>query len=177
MSKVKKSLKATNENSESIENEDKDMSVALKLCLQEINTNVLSGSSNIHNDALLHRLVHTQLLSGSLSPESSLTAAQRRKALAGRVSELAGGSKLGKGEHNVRQDEKKLASKRIRDGMMAKQTERDINSLTEVCQTSVCMPFSFRHCARPKTWETITLPSKDCFPLQVVLDRVRGTVD
>jgi hypothetical protein len=62
-----------------------------------------------------------------------MTAAKRRKALAGRVLELVGDSKLGKGESDVRQDDKKKASKRVRDGMMAKQKERDVKLLTEVC--------------------------------------------
>lgn len=62
-----------------------------------------------------------------------MTGAQRRKALAGRVLELAGDSKLGKGESNVRQDERKRASKRVRDGMAVKQKERDVKLLTEVC--------------------------------------------
>ena len=94
---------------------------------------MLSRSSNTRNDTLLHRLVHTQLLSGSLNPELTMTAAQRRKAHAGRVLELAGDSKLGKGERNVRQDERNKASKRVRDGIMAKQKEKDINLLNEVC--------------------------------------------
>ncbi|KAF8517842.1 hypothetical protein JB92DRAFT_3113346 [Gautieria morchelliformis] len=95
------------------------------------NEDVEKEISNAHNDALLHRLVHTQLLSGSLNPELGLTAAQRRKALAGRVLELAGDSQLGKGESNVRQEERKKASKGVRDGMVAKQKERDVKSLNE----------------------------------------------
>ncbi|EEB96907.1 hypothetical protein MPER_03870 [Moniliophthora perniciosa FA553] len=54
--------------------------------------------SNLENDAILHRLIHTKLLSGSLDPELDLTHAQSQKALSRRVLELAGGAKLGLGE-------------------------------------------------------------------------------
>ncbi|GJJ07504.1 hypothetical protein Clacol_001706 [Clathrus columnatus] len=68
--------------------------------------------SNIRNDAILHRLIHTELLSGSLKNDfASSSAAQRRKALAGRVLELSGDVKLGKGEASVRQEERQHASK------------------------------------------------------------------
>ncbi|KAF8517184.1 hypothetical protein BU17DRAFT_76496 [Hysterangium stoloniferum] len=87
--------------------------------------------SNLQNDALLHRLIHTKLLSGSLNPELGLSSAQRRKALAGRVLEIAGESKLGKGEKIVRQKEKQRASKSVRDGMERKQKERDGHALEE----------------------------------------------
>lgn len=94
---------------------------------------LLSTSTNARNDALLHHLVHTQLLSGSLRADLNLSHAQREKALAGRISELAGSSKLGKGELAVRTDEKNRATKRIRDGMKSKQKERDKTKLDEVC--------------------------------------------
>ncbi|KAG6837558.1 hypothetical protein H0H93_007739 [Arthromyces matolae] len=80
--------------------------------------------TNAQNDAMLHRLVHTQLLSGSLNPELDMTPAQRRKALAGRVLELSGSAKLGKGEKSVRDKEHNKASKRVRDGLKEKQQER-----------------------------------------------------
>ncbi|KAH9179892.1 hypothetical protein EDB89DRAFT_527592 [Lactarius sanguifluus] len=80
--------------------------------------------TNAQNDALLHRLVHTQLLSGSLNPELNLTSAQRKKALEGRVLELAGSSKLGQGEKTVRAKERDKASKRVREGMLEKQKQR-----------------------------------------------------
>ncbi|KAH9062159.1 hypothetical protein EDB87DRAFT_1674130 [Lactarius vividus] len=80
--------------------------------------------TNAQNDALLHRLVHTQLLSGSLNPELHLTSAQRKKALEGRVLELAGSSKLGQGEKTVRAKERDKASKRVREGMLEKQKQR-----------------------------------------------------
>ncbi|THH17947.1 hypothetical protein EW146_g2943 [Bondarzewia mesenterica] len=87
--------------------------------------------SNTQNDALLHRLVHTQLLSGSLNPSLGLTSAQRKKALAGRVVELAGGAQLGKGEKLVRAKERNKAAKRVRDGMLEKQAERQEKQISE----------------------------------------------
>ncbi|KAJ8523552.1 hypothetical protein ONZ45_g66 [Pleurotus djamor] len=90
--------------------------------------------NNIQNDALLHRLVHTKLLSGSLNPELELTPAQRRKALAGRVLELAGEKKLGKGEASVRMAERHRASKHVRDGLVRKQHAREAAQLEEAKQ-------------------------------------------
>ncbi|CAK5275564.1 unnamed protein product [Mycena citricolor] len=87
--------------------------------------------SNIQNDALLHRLVHTKLLSGSLNPELNLTSAERKKALSGRVLELSGQAKLGKGEKSVRQGERNKASKRVREGLLSKQKERQAQKLEE----------------------------------------------
>ncbi|THH33727.1 hypothetical protein EUX98_g432 [Antrodiella citrinella] len=87
--------------------------------------------SNLQNDALLHHLVHTQLLSGSLNPDLDIKPAKRRKALAGRVLEVAGHVKLGKGEKSVRVAERNHASKRVRDGMLAKQDERNKKALNE----------------------------------------------
>src|SRR5882762_7039230 len=79
--------------------------------------------SNAQNDALLHRLVHTKLLSGSLNPDVNVTPAQRKKALAGRVLELAGQAKLGQGEKAVRSKERNHAAKRVREGIANKQAE------------------------------------------------------
>lgn len=90
------------------------------------------SSTNLQNDAILHRLVHTQLLSGSLEPDLDIKASKRRKALAGRVMEVAGQAKLGKGEGSVRATEHNKASKKVRDGMLAKQGERVKKSLEEV---------------------------------------------
>ncbi|KZT74447.1 hypothetical protein DAEQUDRAFT_660597 [Daedalea quercina L-15889] len=87
--------------------------------------------TNSQNDALLHRLVHTRILSGSLNPELNLTPAQRKKALAGRVREAAGKAKLGKGERDVRLAERNKAAKRVREGMAAKQQERNEKQLEE----------------------------------------------
>ncbi|KAF7301342.1 hypothetical protein MIND_00699400 [Mycena indigotica] len=87
--------------------------------------------TNAQNDALLHRLVHTKLLSGSLNEELDLTSAQRKKALAGRVMELAGGARLGKGEKRVREGERNKASKHVREGLVRKQKERQAKHLEE----------------------------------------------
>jgi hypothetical protein len=46
--------------------------------------------------------------------------------------ELAGKSSLGKGEKSVRVAERNKASKRVRDGMLEKQKERDAKTLEEV---------------------------------------------
>lgn len=88
--------------------------------------------TNAQNDAILHKLVHTKLLSGSLGTELDLTPSQRRKALAGRVLELAGKAKLGRGEKLVREAEKNRASKRVREGITSKQKERSKQELEEV---------------------------------------------
>ncbi|KAI0347068.1 hypothetical protein BDW22DRAFT_1351415 [Trametopsis cervina] len=87
--------------------------------------------TNAQNDALLHRLVHTKLLSGSLKDDLGLTPAQRRKALAGRVLEAAGKAKLGKGETAVRSKERNTAAKHVRDGLVSKQKERNAKALEE----------------------------------------------
>jgi hypothetical protein len=87
----------------------------------------------LQNDALLHRLVHTKLLSGSLNSELELTPAQRKKALAGRVLEVSGRAKLGKGEKAVHEGERNRAAKRVREGLLDKKKEREKKELEEVC--------------------------------------------
>ncbi|KAJ7744526.1 hypothetical protein DFH07DRAFT_978443 [Mycena maculata] len=87
--------------------------------------------TNAQNDALLHRLVHTKLLAGSLNADLNLTPAHRRKALAGRILELTGQAKLGKGERSVREGERNKAAKRVREGMLEKQKERQKQQLEE----------------------------------------------
>lgn len=89
-------------------------------------------STNAQNDAILHRLVHTQLLSGSLNPELGLTSAQRKKAMEGRILELAGNSKLGQGEKVARAQERDKASKRVREGLIEKQKQRREKMIQEV---------------------------------------------
>ena len=91
-----------------------------------------SHRTNAQNDALLHRLVHTQILSGSLSPDLDLDSAQRKKAFAGRVLELAGKAKLGRGEKQVRTAERNKAAKFVREGMVKKQKKRNQKELEEV---------------------------------------------
>ncbi|KAJ3542529.1 hypothetical protein NMY22_g3485 [Coprinellus aureogranulatus] len=87
--------------------------------------------TNVQNDAMLHKLVHTKLLSGSLSADLNLTGAERRKALEGRVLELTGGARLGKGEHTVRSGEHRKAAKRVREGLADKKRERQEKELEE----------------------------------------------
>ena len=89
-------------------------------------------STNAQNDALLHRLVHTRLLSGSLNPELDLDHAQKGRALAGRILELTGKAKLGRGESTVRLEQRNKAAKRIRDGLTRKQKEREQTAMEEV---------------------------------------------
>ena len=102
-------------------------------------TILISTRTNLQNDALLHRLVHTQLLPGSLNRDLNLSRADHRKALAGRVLELAGNAKLGKGEKLVREAERNKASKRVREGLQSKQQQRDKQKFEEV---SVSQNFS-----------------------------------
>ncbi|CDO74077.1 hypothetical protein BN946_scf185043.g127 [Trametes cinnabarina] len=90
--------------------------------------------TNAQNDALLHRLVHTQLLSGSLNPDLDMKPAQRKKALEGRILEAAGKAKLGKGEALVRHAERNRAAKKVRDGLLEKQQERHAKKLEEAKQ-------------------------------------------
>lgn len=97
----------------------------------EDDTNNHEDISNAQNDALLHRLVHTKLLSGSLNPALNLTHAQRDRALSGRVLELAGETKLGKGEVTIRAAERNKASKRVREGLLRKKDEREKQQLEE----------------------------------------------
>ncbi|KAG5644062.1 hypothetical protein DXG03_009152 [Asterophora parasitica] len=87
--------------------------------------------TNAQNDAILHRLVHTKLLSGSLDPDLDMTPAKRRKALAGRVLELSGAAKIGRGEKSVREKERNNASKRVREGLLDKQKQRAKAELEE----------------------------------------------
>jgi hypothetical protein len=76
--------------------------------------------------------VHTKLLSGSLNPELDLNHAQRGKALTGRVLELAGEAKLGRGESVFRQEQRNKAAKHVRDGLIRKQREQEQKALEEV---------------------------------------------
>jgi hypothetical protein len=61
-----------------------------------------------------------------------MTPAHRRKALAGRVLELAEEVKLGKGEKAVREAERNKAGKRVREGLARKQRQREAHDLEEV---------------------------------------------
>ncbi|KAF9226471.1 hypothetical protein BS17DRAFT_775675 [Gyrodon lividus] len=94
-----------------------------------LNEELADERTNTQNDALLHHLVHTKLLSGSLNPELNLNHAQREKAFSGRVLELAGSAKLGKGENSVREEESNKAAKRVREGLLRRKREREQKAL------------------------------------------------
>lgn len=129
-------------------------------CCTYFSTPLTLTSTNAQNDALLHRLVHTQLLSGSLNPELGLTSAQRKKAMEGRILELARNSKLGQGEKVVRAQERDKASKRVREGLLEKQKQRREKMIQEVI-VSVRFTASFlTELYRPRTWVIITQLSK-----------------
>ena len=84
-------------------------------------------------------MIHTQLLSGVANPdELNLTGAQRRKALDGRVLELAEKTRIGKGESLVRKVERNKAAKRVRIGIEAKQKARMKQKLEEVSHFRGC---------------------------------------
>jgi hypothetical protein len=117
-------------------------------------------STNAQNDALLHRLVHTQLLSGSLNPELGLTSAQRKKAMEGRILELAGNSKLGRGEKMLRAQERDKASKRVREGLLEKQKQRREKMIQEVTVPVHFTASLLMELCRPRTWVIITQLSK-----------------
>jgi len=87
--------------------------------------------TDAQNDSLLHKLIHTKLLSGSLDQDLRLPPAKKRKALEGRVLELTGDAKLGKGERKVRDIERTKAAKRVREGIAQKQKERQKQELEE----------------------------------------------
>jgi hypothetical protein len=129
-------------------------------CCTYPSTRLTLTSTNAQNDALLHRLVHTQLLSGSLNSELGLTSAQRKKAMEGRVLELAGNSKLGLGEKIVRAQERDKASKRVREGLLEKQKQRREKMIQEVIVPVRFTAFPLMELYRPRTWVIITQLSK-----------------
>lgn len=94
---------------------------------------------NAKNDKLLHNLVHTQLLPSSLNPEMNSSSAQRRKFMEGRIVELAGGAKLGKGEKLLRKEEQNKHAKHVRDGLVEKHRKKQKQKLEDV------RPISFLH--------------------------------
>lgn len=134
ISKLSSSTSSTAVTKQAQEEVEEDKSVSIRFSSSSDQTNTFIRT-NAQNDAILHKLVHTKLLSGSLSTELDLTPAQRRKALAGRVLELTGQAKLGKGERIVRDTEKKKASKQVREGLASKQKERNQQELDEVCSS------------------------------------------
>ncbi|KLO16335.1 hypothetical protein SCHPADRAFT_217011 [Schizopora paradoxa] len=86
--------------------------------------------TNLQNDALLHKLIHTQLLSAR-SSDASLKPAERKRVVQGRILELAAGAKLGSGEKSVKLEEQKRASKKIRLGLERKASEREAQTLEQ----------------------------------------------
>jgi hypothetical protein len=61
-----------------------------------------------------------------------MSPAERRKALSGRVRELAAQSSLGKGERAVKDAERNQASRQVREGLKNKEKEREKKQLEEV---------------------------------------------
>lgn len=93
---------------------------------------LFTSRTNVQNDALLHKLIHTDLLSKSLNQDLSVPPAKKRKALEGRILELTGDAKLGKGEKQIRAAERNKALKRVREGIIQKQKYRQKLELEEV---------------------------------------------
>lgn len=101
-----------------------------------------------------------------------LTPAQRKKALAGRVAELAGGARLGKGEKSVRKAERNQNSKSVRMGLVSKEKQRSEARLDEVSTQStqvvvdtllsslslnaIKIRGTNGYMRRPRTWVTTT---------------------
>jgi hypothetical protein len=79
-------------------------------------------------------------LSNSLNPELSISPAQRRKALAGRILELSGDAKLGKGKKRVLEQERNSAAKCVREGLIERQKVREKQELEEVSLNFVYGP-------------------------------------
>ncbi|KAF7966792.1 hypothetical protein HWV62_18186 [Athelia sp. TMB] len=129
--------------------------------------------TNVQNDAILHRLVHTKLLSASLNPELNLTPAQRKKALAGRVLELAGETKLGKGEKAVRETERNHAAKRVREGLLDKKKEREKKELEEAKNLGNYHP-TLKKLFEPSTSSTASHPQKRDRGLKMGVGKFRG---
>lgn len=99
-----------------------------------------------------------------MNPALDLTHAQRDKALSGRVLEIAGKAKLGKGEVDIRAAERNKASKRVREGLLRKKDEREKQQLEEVRFSTSCHPIICRQwfALRPKIWEITTPLLKNC---------------
>ena len=92
----------------------------------------LLSRTNAQNDVLLHKLIHTKLLSGSLDQDLKLPPGKKRKVLEGRILELTADAKLGRGERQVRDVERNKAAKHVREGIARKQKERQKQELEEV---------------------------------------------
>ncbi|KAG8990238.1 hypothetical protein FRB93_003283 [Tulasnella sp. JGI-2019a] len=90
-----------------------------------------------NNDKALHRLLHTQLLAGSMSTELDLSPAERRRALQGRVLELSGNAKLGDGVKVLRHDYKVHQPKGQRDLLTAKEKKIDTTRRIEAAENGL----------------------------------------
>lgn len=94
---------------------------------------------NTRNDVLLHQLVQTRILE-PLDHTDHTKPAHKRKAVEGRVMELTGAVKVGKGEAQLRKCEQNSASKRVREGLAAKEAQVIAKQREEVRGTSSCDP-------------------------------------
>ncbi len=108
------------------------------------------GRTNVQNDALLHKLIHTKLLSSSLDMDLNLPPAKKQKVLAGRILELSGCVGIGNGEKQTRVMERNKAAKRVREGIAQKQRAREKQRLDEVSCFDVVLCYSLS-CDRRKT--------------------------
>ncbi|KAL1760023.1 hypothetical protein FB107DRAFT_245892 [Schizophyllum commune] len=105
--------------------------------------------TNAQNDALLHRLVHTQLLDPNLSSSSKPSA--RRTALLGRLHELASASgasgkstlkqsRPGMGSKVIKTTERNAHAKAVREGLLRKQKELAARKVEEAKELGTYHP-------------------------------------
>ncbi|KAI4519349.1 hypothetical protein K525DRAFT_177674, partial [Schizophyllum commune Loenen D] len=105
--------------------------------------------TNAQNDALLHRLVHTQLLDPNLSSSSKPSA--RRTALLGRLHELASASgasgkstlkqsRPGMGSKVIKTTERNVHAKAVREGLLRKQKELAARKVEEAKELGTYHP-------------------------------------
>ncbi|KAI5893771.1 uncharacterized protein SCHCODRAFT_02730497 [Schizophyllum commune H4-8] len=105
--------------------------------------------TNAQNDALLHRLVHTQLLDPNLSNDSKPSA--RRTALLGRLHELASASgaagkstlkqsRPGMGSKVIKTTERNVHAKAVREGLLRKQKELAARKVEEAKELGTYHP-------------------------------------
>lgn len=103
-----------------------------------LHINLFTFRSHTINDNMLQQLIHTRILTSS-NAEFKLKPSQKQKELAGRILEMTGKAKIGKGESLVREAEKKKAIRRIREGMERKRKKRNEKRLEEVGFFYVCL--------------------------------------
>lgn len=90
---------------------------------------------------MLQRFIHTKLLTNITASDDDSTPAQRKRNLIGRVEEVAGQVKVGKGEVLTRTSEQNRFSKPIRDGIREKRAKISAARLAEVI-----FQFLISHC-------------------------------